>query len=76
MSKKRLIAMLMAGAMTLGVATGCGNTATNDSQNSDAGTDSTDGAYKIALIQQARPMHSRLQYPKQPRQRPRRWALT
>lgn len=52
MSKKRLIAMLMAGAMTLGVATGCGNTATNDSQNSDAGTDSTDGAYKIALIQQ------------------------
>ncbi len=52
MSKKRLLAMLMAGAMTLGVATGCGNTATNDSQNSDAGTDSTDGAYKIALIQQ------------------------
>ncbi len=52
MSKKRLFAMLMAGAMTLGVATGCGNTATNDSQNSDAGTDSTDGAYKIALIQQ------------------------
>lgn len=52
MGKKRLLAMLMAGAMTLGVATGCGNTATNDSQNSDAGTDSTDGAYKIALIQQ------------------------
>lgn len=52
MSKKRLLAMLMAGAMTLGVATGCGNTATNDAQNSDAGTDSTDGAYKIALIQQ------------------------
>lgn len=52
MSKKRLLAMLMAGAMTLGVATGCGNTATNDSQNSDASTDSTDGAYKIALIQQ------------------------
>lgn len=52
MSKKRLLAMLMAGVMTLGVATGCGNTATNDAQNSDAGTDSTDGAYKIALIQQ------------------------
>ncbi|WP_125114522.1 sugar ABC transporter substrate-binding protein [Agathobaculum sp. Marseille-P7918] len=52
MSKKRLLAMLMAGAMTLGMATGCGNTATDDSQNSDASTDSTDGAYKIALIQQ------------------------
>lgn len=52
MSKKRLLAMLMAGAMTLGMATGCGNTATDDSQNSDASADSTDGAYKIALIQQ------------------------
>lgn len=52
MSKKRLLAMLMASAMTLGMATGCGNTATDDSQNSDASTDSTDGAYKIALIQQ------------------------
>lgn len=52
MSKKRLLAMLMAGAMTLGMATGCGNTATDDSQNSDASTDSTNGAYKIALIQQ------------------------
>lgn len=52
MSKKRILAMLMAGAMTLGMATGCGNTATDSSQNSDASTDSTDGAYKIALIQQ------------------------
>ena len=52
MSKKRILAMLMASAMTLGVVSGCGNSGTDGSQDSDASTDSTDGAYKIALIQQ------------------------
>lgn len=52
MSKKRILAMLMASAMTLGMVSGCGNSGTDGSQDSDASTDSTDGAYKIALIQQ------------------------
>lgn len=53
MTKKRFLAMLMAGAMTLGLATGCGNTAA-DGSNTSAGTgsDSSSSAHKIALIQQ------------------------
>lgn len=53
MSKKRLLAMLMAGAMTLGLATGCSSTPTDEGGSSDSGSDSADGgSYKIALIAQ------------------------
>lgn len=45
MSKKKVMAMLMAGAMTLGMATGCENGAADNGKDSD-------GAYKVALIQQ------------------------
>lgn len=58
MSKKRFLAMLMAGTMTLGLLAGCGSpadTGTPDAGTpSDAGTDADSGSspYKIALIQQ------------------------
>ncbi len=50
MNKKRLLAMLMAGTMTVGVMAGCGSSAPTDDGETTA--DAGDGAYKIALIQQ------------------------
>lgn len=50
MNKKRLLAMLMAGTMTVGVMAGCGSSAPADDGETTA--DAGDGAYKIALIQQ------------------------
>ncbi len=50
MNKKRLLAMLMAGTITVGVMAGCGSSAPADDGETTA--DAGDGAYKIALIQQ------------------------
>lgn len=53
MSKKRFLAMLLAGVMTLGLATGCSSTTsgdTGDTAAEDGGSEG--GSYKIALIQQ------------------------
>lgn len=52
MSKKRWLALLMAGTMTLGLMAGCSTDAPQDTQGADAGTDAEGGAYKVALIQQ------------------------
>lgn len=53
MSKKRFLAMLLAGVMTLGLATGCGNTTDESTGDSTADDGSAEGgSYKIALIQQ------------------------
>ena len=50
--------MLMAGAMTLGLATGCSSTPTDEGGSSDSGSDSADGgSYKIALIAQLSLIH-------------------
>lgn len=53
MSKKRFLAMLLAGVMTLGLATGCSSTTSGDTGDTvaeDGGSEG--GSYKIALIQQ------------------------
>ena len=50
MSKKRFLAMLLAGVMTLGLATGCSNGTSGDTTAEDGGSEG--GSYKIALIQQ------------------------
>ena len=55
MTKKRFLAMLLTGAMTLGLATGCGNSASTDSDastGSDSSASDSGDSYKIALIQQ------------------------
>lgn len=48
MKTNKLMAMLLASAMTVGMVTGCGN---NAASNADSGSDSK-GSYKVALIQQ------------------------
>ena len=49
--KKRLLAMLLTGAMTLSLAA-CGGTSTGSDAGTDSGADSGSDSYKIALIQQ------------------------
>ena len=51
MTKKRFLAMLLTGAMTLSLAA-CGGTATGSDAGTDSGADSGSDSYKIALIQQ------------------------
>lgn len=52
--KKRLLAVLMAGMMTLGMMAGCSSSGdkSGEAAGSAASTGASDGAYKIALIQQ------------------------
>ena len=53
MSKKRFLAMLLAGVMTLGLATGCSSTTSGDTGDTTAEDGGSEGgSYKIALIQQ------------------------
>ena len=51
MTKKRFLAMLLTGAMTLSLAA-CGGTSTGSDAGTDSGADSGSDSYKIALIQQ------------------------
>ena len=51
MTKKRFLAMLLTGAMTLSLAA-CGGTPTGSDAGTDSGADSVSDSYKIALIQQ------------------------
>ena len=51
MTKKRFLAMLLTGAMTLSLAA-CGGTSTGSDASTDSGADSGSDSYKIALIQQ------------------------
>ena len=68
--KKRLLAMLLTGAMTLSLAA-CGGTSTGSDAGTDSGADSGSDSYKIT-----RPTHSRLPYPRLLRPRLTSWALT
>lgn len=53
MSKKRFLAMLLAGVMTLGLATGCSSNTSGDTGDTTAEDGGSEGgSYKIALIQQ------------------------
>lgn len=53
MSKKRFLAMLLAGVMTLGLATGCSSGTSGDTGDTTAEDGGSEGgSYKIALIQQ------------------------
>jgi|GEM_PF-4232169 len=49
MTKKRFLAMLLTGAMTLSLAA-CGGTSTGSDAGTDSGADSGSDSYKIALI--------------------------
>ena len=51
---KNLAAMLTAGAMMIGMLAGCGGSSSTGTEaaGSASGSDSADGGYKIALIQQ------------------------
>lgn len=51
MNKKRVLAMLLAGAMALSMtACGGGNTATTDDSSNDGGSSASGGSYKVSVI--------------------------
>ena len=52
MNKKKFLAMLLAGVMTLAVLAGCSSSPAATPADNNTPADAEDGAYKIALIQQ------------------------
>ena len=75
MTKKRFLAMLLTGAMTLSLAA-CGGTSTGSDAGTDSGADSGSDSYKIALIQQHQTNAFQIEYPRLLRPRLTSWALT
>ena len=73
--KKRLLAMLLTGAMTLSLAA-CGGTSTGSDAGTDSGADLAAIPTRSPSSSSTRPTHSRLPYPRLLRPRLTNWALT
>ena len=75
MTKKRFLAMLLTGAMTLSLAA-CGGTSTGSDAGTDSGADSGSDSYKIALIQQHQTNAFQIAVSEAAEPRLTSWALT
>lgn len=50
MNKKRVLAMLLAGAMALSMTACGGNSASTDDSSNDGGASASGGSYKVSVI--------------------------
>ena len=50
MNKKRVLAMLLAGAMVLSMTACGGNSASTDGSSNDSGASASGGSYKVSVI--------------------------